>query len=81
MTTCSSSAKYTPAGSKFKTPFTNACRKGEILQIPIAHSDGNYYADAETLKELEDWDGLYSGIAILPVNRRRSLIPMALLII
>ncbi|HHX94785.1 MAG TPA: phosphoribosylformylglycinamidine synthase subunit PurQ [Clostridia bacterium] len=37
-----------------KTPFTNACRKGEILQIPIAHSDGNYYADAETLKELED---------------------------
>ncbi len=37
-----------------KTPFTNACRKGEVLQIPIAHSDGNYYADAETLKELED---------------------------
>jgi len=24
-------------------PFTGGCRKGEILKIPIAHKDGNYY--------------------------------------
>ncbi len=34
------------------TPFTNACRPGEVLQIPIAHSDGNYVCDPETLKGL-----------------------------
>src|SRR5216684_1114278 len=27
------------------TPFTNAARKGQILKIPIAHSDGCYTAD------------------------------------
>jgi phosphoribosylformylglycinamidine synthase len=26
----------------------------EILQIPIAHGEGNYFADDDTLKELED---------------------------
>ncbi len=34
------------------TPFTNACRPGEVLQIPIAHSDGNYVCDPETLETL-----------------------------
>ncbi len=36
------------------TPFTSACRKGEVLRIPIAHKDGNYFADQDTLKALED---------------------------
>ncbi len=35
------------------TPFTNACRPGELLQIPIAHSDGNYVCDPATLEELK----------------------------
>ncbi len=35
------------------TPFTNAAQKGQILQIPIAHSDGNYNCDEATLAELE----------------------------
>lgn len=35
------------------TPFTNAARKGQILKMPIAHSDGNYTCDAATLAELE----------------------------
>jgi len=34
------------------TPFTNACQKGEVLTIPIAHMEGNYYCDAATLEEL-----------------------------
>jgi len=33
--------------------FLNQCTKGEILNIPIAHADGNYYIDDEGLKELE----------------------------
>jgi phosphoribosylformylglycinamidine synthase len=36
-----------------ETPFTESCRKGEVLRLPIAHGDGNYFADPETLSELE----------------------------
>jgi len=36
-----------------KTPFTKACKKGQVLNIPIAHFDGNYTADEETLKKIE----------------------------
>ena len=35
------------------TLFTGACRPGEVLAIPIAHGDGNYFADDETLARLE----------------------------
>jgi phosphoribosylformylglycinamidine synthase I len=35
------------------TPFTSAAKPGQVLQIPIAHGDGNYFCDAETLGELE----------------------------
>ncbi len=36
------------------TPFTNRCKEGDILKIPIAHHDGNYFVDEETLKKMED---------------------------
>jgi len=35
------------------TPFTRGCRVGQVLSLPIAHGEGNYYAPAETLQELE----------------------------
>jgi phosphoribosylformylglycinamidine synthase subunit PurQ / glutaminase len=35
------------------TPFTSAARPGQVLEIPIAHSDGNYFTDERTLRELE----------------------------
>ena len=35
-----------------ETPFTQACRQGEVLEIPIGHSDGNYFCDDATLAEL-----------------------------
>ncbi len=35
------------------TPFTYAACEGQVLNIPIAHMDGNYFADAATLAELE----------------------------
>jgi phosphoribosylformylglycinamidine synthase I len=37
-----------------KTRFTRKAKKGQVLRIPIAHFDGNYYAPPETLKEIED---------------------------
>lgn len=36
--------------------FLRCCDKGEILNIPIAHGEGNYYASADTLKSLYDED-------------------------
>jgi phosphoribosylformylglycinamidine synthase len=36
-----------------QTRFTNQTRDGAILHIPIAHGDGNYFTDDETLKRLE----------------------------
>jgi phosphoribosylformylglycinamidine synthase I len=35
------------------TPFTCAARPGQVLKIPIAHSDGNYFCDPATLADLE----------------------------
>ena len=35
------------------TPFTIACRSGQILRIPIAHGEGNYYAEPEVVERLE----------------------------
>lgn len=34
--------------------FTNKYQKNQVIKIPIAHMDGNYFADPETLKKLED---------------------------
>ncbi|MEZ7846327.1 MAG: phosphoribosylformylglycinamidine synthase subunit PurQ [Rhodospirillales bacterium] len=38
------------------TAFTQGYNVGDVLRIPIAHHDGNYYADADTLSELEDYN-------------------------
>ena len=36
------------------TPFTNLCKKNQVLHIPIAHNEGNYYIDNDGLKNLEE---------------------------
>ena len=33
--------------------FLNQCQKGEVLNIPIAHADGNYYIDEDGFDKLE----------------------------
>jgi phosphoribosylformylglycinamidine (FGAM) synthase-like amidotransferase family enzyme len=38
------------------SPFTSGLTAGETLRIPIAHHDGNYYADEATLDALEGDD-------------------------
>jgi phosphoribosylformylglycinamidine synthase len=35
------------------TAFTRNYRPGQIIRCPVAHHDGNYFADAETLARLE----------------------------
>ena len=34
------------------TPFTRNASAGQVLRMPIAHGEGNYYADPETLRGL-----------------------------
>jgi len=35
------------------TPFTRGYNAGQVIRVPIAHGEGNYIADAETIKRLE----------------------------
>jgi phosphoribosylformylglycinamidine synthase len=35
------------------TPFTVACRPGQVLRMPIAHGEGNYYAEPDVVTQLE----------------------------
>jgi len=35
-------------------PFTAHYEQGEIIRCPVAHHDGNYFADPKTLKRIED---------------------------
>jgi phosphoribosylformylglycinamidine synthase subunit PurQ / glutaminase len=39
-----------------QSAFTAKYKVGDVLRIPIAHAEGNYFADDETLKMLEDED-------------------------
>lgn len=36
-----------------ETAFSRAYAKGQILRCPVAHHDGNYFADAETMAKIE----------------------------
>src|SRR6185436_17001598 len=35
------------------TPFTSGAHAGQVLRVPIAHAEGNYYCDAAALADLE----------------------------
>ena len=35
------------------TPFTSRCKPGQVLKIPIAHADGNYYTDEVTRSQIK----------------------------
>ncbi|WP_147536033.1 phosphoribosylformylglycinamidine synthase subunit PurQ [Bacillus marasmi] len=36
------------------TLFTNEYEAGEVISVPIAHGEGNYYVDEVTLKQMKD---------------------------
>ena len=65
------------------SPLTADLRQGQILRIPIAHGDGNYYADHETLDQLIDEDRIllrYStpeGLILPEANPNGSLYNIA----
>jgi phosphoribosylformylglycinamidine synthase I len=35
------------------TPFTRSCTPGQILHLPVAHGEGNYFAEPDVVAELE----------------------------
>ena len=50
--------------------FTNQYEKDEIITIPIAHGEGNYYCDEETFAELKKNNQIvftYEGIIQMEV--------------
>ena len=44
---------YIKKGS-LSNPLTHSFEEDEVLEIPISHSEGNYYAEKDGIKELED---------------------------
>src|SRR5258706_1116694 len=60
------------------SPFTRAYNAGQVLRVPVAHGDGNYFADDDTVKRLEDEDRIAfryaptNGEATEPVNPNGS---------
>ncbi|HHW03040.1 MAG TPA: phosphoribosylformylglycinamidine synthase subunit PurQ [Thermoanaerobacterales bacterium] len=40
------------------TPFTGLYKKGEIIKVPIAHGEGNYFADRDTMEKLKARGGV-----------------------
>jgi len=38
------------------SPYTRGYAAGQVVRFPIAHADGNFQADADTLKAIEDQD-------------------------
>ena len=52
------------------TPFTHACAAGQVLRLPIAHGEGNYFADPEAAGLAR---GEPSGGVPLRRRRRRSV--------
>ncbi len=35
------------------TPFTNKFKKDQVIRVPVAHGEGNYYIDPDGLKQLD----------------------------
>ncbi|GGJ97642.1 phosphoribosylformylglycinamidine synthase subunit PurQ [Lentibacillus kapialis] len=74
------------AVSNHETQFTANYKKDEIIHLPIAHGEGNYFADADTLSELKrnhqivftyenNPNGSVSDIAGI-INRRGNVLGM-----
>jgi phosphoribosylformylglycinamidine synthase len=55
------------------TLFTNAYEKGQLIRVPVAHGDGRYTADADTLKSIED----RGQVAFRYVDRHGNPLPDA----
>ena len=56
-----------------ESPFTCKLHKGQILRIPIAHGEGQYFADPRTLDELESEDRVAFRYVENPNGSARSI--------
>jgi len=68
------------------TPFTSRLKMGQTIKLPVAHKDGNYYVDEDTLQQLkkngqvvlrysEDVNGSVDRIAAV-TNRQGNVVGM-----
>jgi phosphoribosylformylglycinamidine synthase I len=55
------------------SPFTSKLQKGSVLRVPIAHGEGQYFADARTLDELEAEDRVAFRYLENPNGSARSI--------
>jgi phosphoribosylformylglycinamidine synthase len=55
------------------SPFTNCCAEGELLRLPIAHGEGCYFTDAETLADLKK----HRQIILRYADREGRVVPEA----
>jgi len=55
------------------SPFTSSLQKGQILHLPIAHGEGQYFADDRTLDELEAEDRVAFRYVDNPNGSARSI--------
>jgi phosphoribosylformylglycinamidine synthase len=55
------------------SPFTSKLYKGQILRLPIAHGEGQYFADERTLDELESEDRVALRYVENPNGSARSI--------
>ena len=55
------------------SPFTSKLQKGSVLRVPIAHGEGQYFADVRTLDELEAEDRVAFRYLENPNGSARSI--------
>jgi phosphoribosylformylglycinamidine synthase len=55
------------------TLFTSQYRLGEVIRLPVAHGEGNYFADAQTLNALEN----EGRVVLRYVDERGTITPAA----
>ena len=60
-----------------ETPFTRACRPGQVLKMPISHGEGRYYADQATLAQLKAQNQIVFRSALRPATSRGRPTPTA----
>ncbi len=60
------------------TRFTRRYKKGQVIRVPVAHGEGNYFADGETLASASKAKAACSSVIARPTARfRMTPIPTA----
>ena len=65
------------------TPFSRRCAPEQVLEVPVSHGEGSYFADARTLQELEEQRRILfrycdaDGVATAEVNPNGSVANIA----